>query len=151
MKRLSKFLQMTSGERHLVINTFIVLLLVRLGLCLLPFQVLEQLLARISEFPKSPQFGSRRQDHEPTLDNIVKAVNRSSWQMPGNVKCLARALTTQVVMSRCGYAPLLRIGVTKSVQGHLEAHAWVESHGQIVMGYLSDLSRYTPMSSITRT
>ncbi|AOY82354.1 lasso peptide biosynthesis B2 protein [Moorena producens JHB] len=142
MKQLRKFLRLTSRERQLVINTFILLGLIRLALWLLPFQTLRRLLAKISQ--PSPPAQRVNQTH---LSKIVGAVNLSSRYMPGGVKCLARALTTQVLMSRCGYSPQLRIGVAKGEGGKLEAHAWVENQGQIVIGYLRDLSRFTPLPS----
>ncbi len=142
MKQLRKFLRLSSRERQLVINTFILLGLIRLALWLLPFQTLRRLLAKISQ--PSPQAQGLNQIN---LSKIVGAVNLSSRYMPGGVKCLARALTTQVLMSRCGYSPQLRIGVAKGEGGKLEAHAWVENQGQIVIGYLRDLSRFTPLPS----
>ncbi|NEO92611.1 MAG: lasso peptide biosynthesis B2 protein [Moorea sp. SIO3G5] len=142
MKRLRKFLRLTSRERQLVINTFILLGLIRLALWLLPFQTLRRLVAKISQ--PSPQAQGVNQTN---LSKIVGAVNLSSRYMPGGVKCLARALTTQVLMSRCGYSPQLRIGVAKGEGGKLEAHAWVENQGQVVIGYLRDLSRFTPLPS----
>ncbi|NEQ84588.1 MAG: lasso peptide biosynthesis B2 protein [Moorea sp. SIO2I5] len=142
MKQLRKFLRLTSRERQLVINTFILLGLIRLGLWLLPFQTLRRLVAKISQ--PSPLAQGVNQTN---LSKIVGAVNISSRYMPGGVKCLARALTTQVLMSRCGYSPQLRIGVAKGEGGKLEAHAWVENQGQVVIGYLRDLSRFTPLPS----
>jgi hypothetical protein len=42
----------------------------------------------------------------------------------------------------------LRIGVSKGQRGDLQAHAWVESHGSIVIGNLSNLSHFTTMPSL---
>jgi hypothetical protein len=51
-------------------------------------------------------------------------------------------------MTRHGFSPQLRIGVAKGETGKLEAHAWIESQGKIVIGYLKDLSRFTPLPSL---
>ncbi len=67
--------------------------------------------------------------------------------MPGQVKCLARALTTQVIIRRQGYTPDLRIGVAKDEANRLEAHAWLELQGYVVIGLLPDLNRFVPMPS----
>ncbi|NEO14256.1 MAG: lasso peptide biosynthesis B2 protein [Moorea sp. SIO4G2] len=146
MKQLRKFLSLTHTERQLFIKAFVLLALVRLGMWLLPFKTLQRLLAIISQ---GNAVGLRR--YSPTTDQIVEAVNRSSCYLPGNPKCLARALTTQTLMSQCRYSAELRIGVAKGEQGQFEAHAWVESQGQIVIGDLTDLSRFTPMSSLQRS
>lgn len=142
MKRLRKFLFLKSSDRQRLIKTFILLGLVRLGLRLLPFQTLQQLLASMSQVaPK------RSRVNQTSVGRIIWAVNVSSRFMPGGAKCLARALTTQVLLSRQGHFPVLRIGVAKGERGQLEAHAWVESQGQVVMGYLRELSRFIPLPS----
>jgi hypothetical protein len=64
------------------------------------------------------------------------------------VKCLARALATQILLSRCGYPSHLRFGIVKEKEGHLQAHAWVESQGEVVMGDLRNLSEFTPLPSL---
>jgi hypothetical protein len=83
--------------------------------------------------------------NQASVDRVVWAVTVANRYMPGEVKCLARALTTQVLLGQRGHQALLRIGVAKGEQGQLEAHAWVESQGRIVIGDLADFSRYTPL------
>jgi hypothetical protein len=141
MKLLFKVLHLHNSDRDLLFKTFFLLGLVRLGLWLLPFQKLLHLLGKIGQ-------KSTEQMLKPIpLDRIVWAVNLNSSYTLGNVQCLPRALTTQVLMRMHGYAPQLRIGVAKGEQGNLEAHAWVENQGQVVIGYLRDFSRFTPLPS----
>ncbi|NET04899.1 MAG: lasso peptide biosynthesis B2 protein [Symploca sp. SIO2B6] len=143
MKRLCKLVRLSIGDNQLLIKTFVLLGLVRLGLWLLPFPSLRQAVAKLSHsHPKQPPI------KQISVGKIIWAVNLSSRYMPGGVKCLARALTTQVFMSRQGYSPQLRIGVAKGEGGQLEAHAWVESQGQVVIGYLGNLSYFTPLPSL---
>lgn len=68
--------------------------------------------------------------------------------MPGGAKCLARALTTQVLMKHSGFSPELCIGVAKGEKGELKAHAWIKYQEYIVIGYLEDLSRYIQLPSL---
>ena len=133
MKRLFRFVQ--SKPVWLLFKTFILLGVVRLGLWQLSFANLRKFLAFFSRqriFLKS--------DRQIGIDSIVWAVNRSSRFMPG-VKCLARALTTEVLMNQYGHQPQLRIGVAKRSE-KIEAHAWVESQGQVLIGQLQDLSQF---------
>ncbi len=141
MKLLFKVLHLHNNDRNFLFKTFILLSLVRLGLWLLPFQKLLHLLGKLGH-PSPKQLLK-----SIPLDRIVWAVNLNSSYTLGNVQCLPRALTTQVLMRSYGYAPQLRIGVTKGAQGNLEAHAWVENQGQVVIGYLRDFSRFTPLPS----
>jgi len=110
---------------------------------LLPFRILLKILR------KSNQVISQTQNtHQVDLGKIVWAVNIATRYTPGGAKCLARALTTQVLMNSYGDLVELRIGVAKGDGGKLEAHAWVEYQGRVAIGYLSDLSRYIPLPSL---
>jgi hypothetical protein len=72
-------------------------------------------------------------------------VETASRRTPGLKTCLAQALAAQVLLTRRGYPALLRIGVAKGERQQLQAHAWVESEGKIVIGG-SELERYTPLA-----
>jgi Transglutaminase-like superfamily len=143
MKHLRKFktlLRMSGRDRLQLFQVFLLLLLIRLGLGLLPFRVVL----------KQVQVLGHRPGRSPVqpISHSIWLVNVSSRYMPGGVKCLARALTTQLLLTRQGYAPDLRIGVAKAVTGELEAHAWIEYQGRVVIGHLKDLSRYIPFPSL---
>ncbi|MBD2605341.1 lasso peptide biosynthesis B2 protein [Scytonema hofmannii FACHB-248] len=132
----------TLRDRQLLIMTLIILATIRLGLWIMPFRTLLKVLAKVS------RQSDRLQVTNPvSVRKIAWAVNAVSRYMPG-VKCLARALTTQVLMSRYGHSCELRIGVAKGEKGTLEAHAWIEHQGRVVMGYLVDLSRFIPLPSL---
>lgn len=141
MKRLRRVFSLSQDNRQLLLATLGLLTAVRLGLWLLPFRRVLQLLAYISQ----PTPG---QQASTAVSRIVWAVEVVSRCMPGEVKCLARALVTQVLMNRCGYLAHLRIGVAKDAQGTLQAHAWIEHQGKVAIGQLADLSRYVPLPSI---
>jgi hypothetical protein len=145
MKSLLKFVRLPAGDRRLLLKVFILLGLVRLGLWRLPFKTLQQSLNKISYSQKTLPVSSVRCR---SVEKVVWAVDMSSHLMPGHVKCLARALTTQVLMSRRGYAPDLRIGVAKDQNNCLEAHAWIELEGCVIIGLLPDLQRFVPMPSL---
>ena len=140
MKKLFKFLRV--GGKKLFLQAFISMLLVRLGLLLLPFNQLQELIQRA----KGLEFLAHDR-RNVTIKAIVIAVQRSGRYGMGNAKCLARALTTGILMSIYGFPYKMNIGVAKGEHGNLEAHAWVESKGVIIIGNLPDLTRYTAMSS----
>ncbi|MCY7285698.1 MAG: lasso peptide biosynthesis B2 protein [Cyanobacteria bacterium CAN_BIN43] len=146
LHKLKSLAQMSGGDRLHLVTAFSILLLIRIGLWLLPFRMVLKLVERLS----NPLQVSRRA-HPLTspkpISHIVWMVNVSSRYTPGGAKCLARALTTQVLLTQQGYLPDLRIGVTKTA-GHLEAHAWVEYQGRVVIGHLNDLARYMPLPSL---
>ncbi len=143
MQRLRKFLHLNQRDCRLLVNAAILLGTIRLGLWLLPFQTLRRLLARMTQTATELQ-----QPNQASVGRVVWAVEVVSRYTPGGVKCLARALATQVLLGRRGHLTQLRIGVAKNEEGKLEAHAWVESQGKVVIGRLRDLSRFTPLPSL---
>jgi hypothetical protein len=82
-----------------------------------------------------------------SIERVVWAVNVVSRYMPGGVKCLARALATQRLLAQQGYFTQLRIGV-KNLKGKLEAHAWVENNGEVVIGEVPNLSEFTALPAL---
>ena len=141
MRQQHKSLSLIPKERQLLVEAFALLGAIRFGLWLLPFSVLRRRLATINQTNFKP-------DNAFTIDQIVEAVNRSNYYLPGDTNCLAKALVTQLLMLQYGHSSKLRIGVAKDEKGQFEAHAWVESQDQIVIGNLTDLERYTPMPSL---
>lgn len=142
MKQLRKFLHLSWGDRQLLFSTILLLSTIRLGLRLLRFQTLQHLLIKM--IPRTTVLPLE----QASVNKVVWAVEVVSRYMPGGVKCLARALATQVLLGRRGYMTQLRIGVAKSEAGQLEAHAWVESQGRIVIGGLESLTRFTPLGTL---
>lgn len=67
----------------------------------------------------------------------------------GSPTCLARGLTWQVLAAQGGGYARLRLGVARTNAGRLEAHAWLESGGRVLVGGTSlVLERYTPLLTL---
>lgn len=142
MRRLRKLLVHSVSDYQLLFFTFCLLTAVRFGLWTLSFRNLRQVLWSITQV---------LHPHTKTsisISKLVWAVEVSSRCMPGGAKCLAKALTTQVLLHTQGYPADLRIGVIKGNQGNLEAHAWIEYQGKVVIGQLTTLSQFTPLPSL---
>lgn len=142
MKRLRKFLGLPPTERNLLVTAAFVLGLVRVGMWLLPFRTLRRLLARMAQAP-----AVRRRGDQLSPDRIAWAVEIASRYVPGGRTCLVQALSTQVLLARQSHSARLRIGVAKGRRGQLEAHAWVESEGKVVIGGV-DVARFIPFSAL---
>ena len=127
----------------LLANTFILLNLVRLGLFLLPFYRLNKLSNNLA-IRIWLKLGQRE---EIEVVKILHAVHTSSYYVFGNPKCLAKALTTQTLMKAFGYDCDLKIGVMNTDK-NFEAHAWIEHQDRVIIGNLSNLHSFTPITSI---
>ncbi|MEL6581048.1 MAG: lasso peptide biosynthesis B2 protein [Cyanobacteria bacterium J06621_12] len=140
MKKLLKLLKLDG--KKLFLQAYIVMSLIRLGLLMLPFSRLQNMVLKSQQLTWLAIPGSGK-----TIRSIVIAVYRSGKYSPGNPLCLARALTTAVLMNIYGFPYQINIGVAKGKSGKIEAHAWVTSQEKVIVGNLPDLSRYVPMSS----
>lgn len=141
--KFHKFLALSASEQGLLIRIAFLLLVVSISLFFFPFRIV---IKRI----ESVQLRVRRIDpaSDCVSDRIGWAVRVASQYMPF-AKCLTQALVTKFMLAQQGCPGQLRIGVFKRDNGTLEAHAWVESEGRIVIGELSNICRYRPMPPIT--
>jgi hypothetical protein len=139
MRRISKFLNLSSIEQRLLIRTWILLGLIRLGMALLPFSTLRKLLYRFRSI-------LGRGEKEFSEDRLVWSVAVVSRYVP-KATCLAQAITTQLLLQQAGHQACLHIGVTEAEKGGLKAHAWVESQGKVLIGGI-DLNQYTHLLAL---
>ena len=127
MKRLGKFLRLPSPERNLFVRALVIIWVTRLGLWLLPLRILPRIVSRtVTVVVPVPAQGR-------AAEEIVRAVARASRYVP-SATCLTQALAAQALLARHGYAARLRIGIARPGPESLEAHAWVESQGEAVVG-----------------
>jgi hypothetical protein len=109
------------------------------GMHTMPYARLTRLLERIGR----PRRQTRRQRR---LEHLLWAVQATSRPNPLTT-CLSEALTAQVLLHRNGYPARVRIGVAKAEDGRLEAHAWLESGEQLVLG-AKGYERYSPLPPV---
>jgi hypothetical protein len=133
---LQEFLRLPSADRSLLTRSVLLVGAARLALWALPFNTARRLFARRARRSLAPY---------PTTERIGWAISVAKRFVPkGN--CLPQALAAESLLARSGYPVELRIGVVKTDQGWLQAHAWVESGGRLVVGDLTQgLSTYTPL------
>jgi hypothetical protein len=143
MRRINKFFHLMSDEKSLFIKSMFLLYLIRLGLWILPFQKLRILLTKEGKVTIPTENSHQRQ-----VKNVARAVTAASRYVP-SATCLTQAMAVIVLLNRRGHRAQLRIGVAKGLNGQLEAHAWVEMRGQIIIGYQGDLSRFSVLSPQT--
>ena len=82
------------------------------------------------------------------VDRVVWAVTVASRYAPGRTTCLTRALTVQGMLARLGYLSRLQVGVVRGQRGDVEAHAWVECAGKILIGgTAAEIRQFTPLAN----
>jgi hypothetical protein len=144
MGKTLKYLQLPFGHQKLLFQALVVVGLIRIGLWILPFRKVTQILSVLTrrDVPDSLGKTIAPQDSDNKVAWRVKTVSR----LVPEATCLTQALATQMLLRRCGQGSDLRIGVAKGEGGKLEAHAWVELNGKVIIGKLPDLYRYVSIT-----
>ena len=111
----------------------------RVALKVLPFK-------RVAEGARRLAEGSARP--APDVHAFAHAVDAVSRRLLRDRPCLTQALALWVFARRRRYSADLRIGVRKTPEGRVEAHAWVEQDGRVLIGWLRDLDTFSVLPPI---
>lgn len=141
MHRYRKLLQLSITEKILLLQSLFLLGLVTLGLRTTSWLKIQRFLVK---------WATKRQ-HKATIEIpstrcIAWAIRVVSRFIP-KATCLPQALVAQHILIRNGYPADFKIGVAKGPNGILDAHAWVTSGNEVVIGGDVNSSRFTPLSS----
>lgn len=140
-RNLKKLFRLCWRQRRVLFYACLCLNLIRLALWLLPFKVVRQHITAVAA-----QWESHTCPNPVAVNSIVWSVTAAGCCTPGGAKCLAKALTTQLLLNRYGYTHQLHIGVAMGEAQMVEAHAWIEYEDRVIMGSLQDLSRFKSLS-----
>lgn len=127
MNRLRKFFALSPGERGCLLEAAFWLGLARLALLVLPFRRLAPLLER--HMAQSPKDGGAASAE--TLDRLSWALAAASRHLPWEFKCLPLALAGKAMLRRRGLPSTLYLGLAKSGEAGLQAHAWLRCGARI--------------------
>lgn len=117
------------------------LLTIKAALSFLPFRQVAAAVERIASAVARP----RRAPVAPS--RMIRAVRAAGRRMFPDKPCLPEALAAVFLYRLRGIPADLRIGVALPGDSGLEAHAWVESQGRIVIGDRPGSPAYTPLPS----
>lgn len=136
MERVHKFFQLPPSERLILTQAWGHFILVDLALRILPYTRLISL----------PDKVFLKRKCEPLLA-LAPPVPRLAWLVeiagryaPVGATCLKKAIVLSWLLRRRGAHTELRIGVVRQ-EGELEAHAWLDLDGQVIIGH-QELERY---------
>jgi len=134
------FIALAPRDRRLVSWTAVLLLGIRLALSFLSFGVVLNGLRRVSRASFFAHAAA-----PASIERALWAVEVCSNRLPPARTCLIRALAAQTLLVSAQNAARFRIGVAKDRDGTLQAHAWVESNGRVVIGASADV--FVPLQS----
>ena len=129
MTLVRKWLSLPRVKQQLLFKSALLLGAVRVGLAILPIHTLLRMQAYLSSRRAWMHEGSTS-----SPEQIGWAVSVVGRHVPGTRTCLVQALAVHALLRCSGLFPLLCIGVARTSGRPLQAHAWVEHQGQIVIG-----------------
>ena len=143
METLNKFSKLTFERQLRLLEAAFWHLGLRIGLKILPFAVLRGFLARGVPAKTAAV-------DEAMVRDVLRDSKVISRRLPG-AGCLADAMATQMLLARRGHTTRLRVGVRRIGDGELGAHAWLERHGETVIGGVDSPRQFesVPLSSIS--
>jgi hypothetical protein len=124
-------------DRSLLLEALALIVALRVALCVLPFTTVRRYVGRWAD--------GGRGNATLQANRIVWAVNAMGRRVPGTT-CLVEALAAHTMLRRYGQTPLLKIGVRRGAVMSLDAHAWVECGGTVVIGTTPSLAEYAVLS-----
>lgn len=136
--QLRKLARLPWSDRLLLARAWCALFFVRLAMSLGPWRFARRLVCGALP-PRA------RRENPPPAERIIWAVKRARRLVP-RATCLVQAAAARVLLARAGHDAHLHLGVTRSTVGEFEAHAWLESHGRIVVGRVPHFERYARLN-----
>jgi hypothetical protein len=128
---------LSAADGVLLLEAASLLLAVRLGLRIVGFHAVRAALQRGRSSISRPR------------DRVVWAMKAVAKRLPAT-RCLAQALAMNALLHRHGHASNLKIGVRLIDRAErdvpLDAHAWVECDGRVVIGAVADLEEYAVLT-----
>jgi hypothetical protein len=139
-----KWLGLPWAEQALLLEATLLLLIARILISYVPFGRIAPFLGQRAATPPASfpirQPGPARQ--------IGLAVRTMSHYMPWQSTCLVQALAAQAMLRRRRLPGTLYLGVARTPEQQLEAHAWLQ-HGPVILTGAQGRARYTVITTFT--
>ena len=132
--RIARFRSLPPSDRTLFLIALLAIASVRVGLV--------DVVPACASFPRADRASDRITRSDPGRGRS----DRMGGWLGGSLRPgrdLPQALAAEAILRRRGHPADLRLGVTRGDDG-VEAHAWVESYGRIIVGD-GDLDRFEPL------
>jgi len=142
--KLCKAFALSASDWLLIAQATIWFAVVELGLRVLQLRTMLAIL-------QDEKF-SNRESHDQSSVNPERAgycVELASRLHPLDPTCLKKALVLYALLTRIGFDLQLLIGATK-IEGKLDAHAWLEHQGRVILGGLGH-ERYSTLCCLDRS
>lgn len=148
-KTLKRYRDRTPEERRAVTRAGLLIAGLQAALAALPFRHVMRGVYRVAG-PGSPPGSDSAESSQFDRDLAVWAVEAAGRRLLSRNPCLPKALAVLILFRRGGQDAELHLGVARETYGSVEAHAWVESGGQVVIGGDVPIETYTRLPGLDR-
>ena len=128
---------MDPAERRSLLAAVVAVAAIRFCLWILPYRVVRRLARGTSMPPRGTPQAS-----VVSAERIARDVARAARVVP-RATCLVQALAGEWLIVRAGAPVVLQYGVAFGERG-VEAHAWLESGGRVILGG-EEAARFSPL------
>jgi hypothetical protein len=123
MHRCDRWRDLTPSRRRLITQAGVAVPLASLSVWSLGPRRARALMARLPwRLPVGDDVG-----------DVGWAVEAVGSRIP-TARCLVRAVAAEAILDRGGRQPEIHVGARRGSRGELEAHAWVEAEGRVIVG-----------------
>lgn len=129
MLKMWKYFRLPWTERILLLSTFVLLGFVRLALMIIPFHYLTVFLGKHME-----ESDNKENTENGFIRRLSWAIELMSSYTPWESKCLVQAITGKLLLRQKRLENTLYLGVAKTKEEGMIAHAWLRSGDDIVTG-----------------
>jgi hypothetical protein len=143
MSALFKFFRLQAPDRRMITEAAAAVITIRVALWLVEFGRLRAALDRLAALLEVAASTA-----SAPVERVTWAVSAVSARVP-RATCLTQALAARLMLERRRVPATLRIGVARTAEYSVEAHAWLECDGHIVIGE-AEPGRYTALGSQSR-
>lgn len=123
-----KFFRRPAADRRLLVRAFGVHACVAALLRVARFR-------RIGRWVAATEGNTSRGIDAEGVERVVWAVRQAAAAAPWGRTCLTEALTAAVLLGRAGCKTTVRYGVASAGACALDAHAWLEYRGNVILGH----------------
>ena len=134
----TRFRALDTNRRRLLLEAAVLFAGVRAALLVVPFRTLRHVHGRVSR-------GAARTGDDPR--SVGWAVQAVALRLSSRPSCLLQALVADFMLRRRGFESTILFGVRRPQRQGLDAHAWVECDGHVVVGALDELGDYHRLAS----
>jgi Transglutaminase-like superfamily len=138
MRRLKRLLHLPNREKRLLFEAALTILIIRIMLKYLTLANVHRAVVVVS--------AAWRSSRACAPCRIARAIEKAA-RLIARSNCLIQALAGQALLARYGYKASLTVGVGRDEDLSFEAHAWVTSQDQILIGGC-DTSHYTAILTL---